>query len=95
MKQVILRCIACNKYQGPPFSMAGAVELPPDRVANVPPFTKTGVDFAGPLCVKNSDQTTKAHTCLFPCATTRAMHLELTTSLGAPQLLQAFRRYVG
>ena len=95
VKQVIRRCIVCKKYQGPILSTSRLAELPPDRVANVPPFTNTGVDFAGPLYVKNSDNGTKTYVCLFTCATTRAIHLELTTSPGAPQFLQAFRRFVG
>ena len=95
VKQVIRRCIVCKKYQGPTFSTAVAAELPPDRVANFPPFTTTGVDFAGPLYVKFSDQTTKVYVCLFTCATTRGIHLEVTSSLGAPQFLLAFRQFVG
>jgi len=65
-----------------------------DRVADVPPFTNTGVDFAGPLYAKMPDESTKAYVCLFTCATTHAIHLELTNSLGAPQFIQAFRRFV-
>ena len=95
VKQVIRRCIVCKKYQGPTLSTSRPAELPPDRVANVPPFSNTGIDFAGPLYVKNSDQVTKTYVCLFTCATTRAIHLELTTSLGAAKFLQAFRRFVG
>jgi len=65
--------------------------LPPDRVADTPPFVNTDVDFAGPLYVENS---TKVYVCLFTCTTTRAIHLELTNSFGAPQFIQTFRRFV-
>ena len=95
VKQVLRRCVVCKKHQGPNLTIAGSAELPPERVANVPPFTNTAVDFAGPLYVKNSEHINKTYVCLFTCATTRAIHLELTTSLGAPQFLQAFRRFVG
>ena len=83
----------CKKHQGPHFSTSGSAELPLDRVANVLPFANTGVDFAGPLHVKTSDsnQITKSYVCLFTCATTRAIHLELTTSLGPPQF---YRQYL-
>ena len=64
----------CKKYQGPTVSTSRLAELPPDQVANVPPFTNT--DFAGPLYMKNSDKGTKTYVCLFTCATTRAIHLE-------------------
>ena len=45
--------------------------------------------------MKNSDQVTKTYVHLFTCTTTHAIHLELTTSLGAAQFLQAFRRFLG
>lgn len=43
------------KHQGPSFSTSSVAELPQDQVADVPPFTHTGVDFAGPLYVKTPD----------------------------------------
>ena len=49
VNQVIQRCIVCKKYQGPTLSTLRSAESPPDRVVNVPPFTNTGIDFAGPL----------------------------------------------
>ena len=53
-------------------------------IAYVPPFTNTAVDFAKSLYVKNSEHVNKIYVCLFTCVTTQAIHLELTTSLGAP-----------
>ena len=53
-------------------------ELPSFRVENV------GIDMAGPLLVKGSDNksdTYKEYVVLFTCAATRAVHLELATSL--------------
>ena len=35
----------------------------------------------------------KAYVCLFTCAATRAVHLELTTDLSAATFLLAFRRF--
>ena len=53
----------------------------------------TGIDFAGPLYVKRTStgQQSKEYCCLFTCASTRAIHLELTESLTAASFLQAFR----
>ena len=78
VKQVLWRCTVCKKHQGPNLSTSNSAELPPDRVTNVPPFTNTGVDFAGPLYVKSSDQSTKAyvsvHMCNNTCNTSKADH---------------------
>ena len=48
-----------------------------------PPFSSTGLDFAGPLYVNYKQETgkDKVYICLFTCASTRGMHLELTKGL--------------
>ena len=55
----------------------------------------TGVDFAGPLFINNppTGQRGKAYCSLFTCASTRALHLELTESLTVASFLQALRRF--
>jgi hypothetical protein len=68
-----------------------------------PPFTHTGLDFAGSLYVVNrqrdrssSAQETnseKHYVLLFTCASTRAVHLELTRGLSVAAFLLAFRRF--
>ena len=54
--------------------------LPEERVSDGPPFINTGVDFAGSLYVQKRTQgeQIKDYVCLFTCAATRAVHLELT-----------------
>ena len=36
----------------------------------------------------------KTYVCLYTCASTRAIHLELTPDLTVPSLLRSFRRFV-
>ena len=59
--------------------------LPQSRVSDDLAFSQVGVDFAGPLYVRNiynSDtEMHKCHIALFTCASTRAIHLELTPDL--------------
>ena len=66
-----------------------------ERVENCVPFSFTGVDFAGPLEVKDlcGQHTFKADICLFTCATTRAVHLELVESLSTESFIKAFRKF--
>ena len=68
--------------------------LPKERVEiGEPPFTNTGVDFFGPLFVKFRRGTAKRYGCLFTCLTTRAVHIELTTSLESDSFIMAFHRF--
>ena len=70
--------------------------MPTDRVHEGPPFTYTGIDFAEPLYVNSEspENRSKAYCCLFTCASTRAVHVELTESLTVTSFSQAFRRFV-
>ena len=61
-----------------------------------PPFSHTGINFAGPLyLLSNSAVQSKLYICLFICALTGAVHLELTPTLNVPSFLLAFRRFAG
>ena len=56
--------------------------LPNFRVREAPPFSRVGVDFAGPLYVKQkSGEMDKAYIALFSCCVTRAVRLELVEDL--------------
>ncbi|XP_063436701.1 uncharacterized protein LOC134718141 [Mytilus trossulus] len=71
-----------------------APPLPKDRLREAPPFTVTGVDFTGALKVRNKNgKDSKAYICLFTCASTRAVHLEIVTDLTEEQFILAFRRF--
>jgi hypothetical protein len=62
-------------------------------VSDEPPFTNTGLDFAGPLLVRDGEKTEKSYICLYTCASTRAIHLELLKNLSTDTFLQSFRRF--
>ena len=68
--------------------------LPESRTKPAPPFTVTGVDFMGALYVRSRSGEEKAYICLFTCASTRAIHLEVVSDLTEDSFLQAFRRFV-
>ncbi|GFT34985.1 integrase catalytic domain-containing protein [Trichonephila clavipes] len=63
-----------------------------DRIEQSPQFAVTGLDFAGPMYVKNSKE--KFYVLLCTCAVTRALHLELVSSLTTEAFLLAFRRFI-
>ena len=68
--------------------------LPSERVLFSPPFTHVGIDFAGPLYLKGNPSPHKWYVCIFTCASSRMVHLELTSSLSTNEFLQAFNRMI-
>jgi len=96
VKRFVRRCILCKKIEGLSFNTVYNPELPSFRVDEAPPFSNVGIDMAGPLLVKGNDikgDTYKAYVCLFTCAATRAVHLELVTSLSVETFICVFRRF--
>ena len=96
VKKVLKRCVRCRKVEGKHFSLPQQPDLPEERVSDDPPFTHTGIDFAGPLYTSEkgaNEEYAKAYVCLFTCALTRVVHLELTKRLRSEALMLAFRRF--
>ena len=60
-----------------------------ERVSTSLPFAHIGTDFAGPLHVKEGSSVKKANVCVFICATSRIVHLELANGLTTDEFLQA------
>ena len=99
-RNIIRSCVICRRMEGPSYASTSPPDLPTERVSEDPPFSHTGVDFAGPLYVSDSrrqsdDQQEKVYICLFTCAATRAVHLELTRDIGVETFLLALRRFAG
>ena len=58
-------------------------------------FAHCGVHFAGPFVIKlTRKMTAKRYLCLFTCASTRAVHLEVAYSLDSDSFLNVFFRMV-
>ncbi|XP_066958212.1 uncharacterized protein [Macrobrachium rosenbergii] len=90
-KRVCRECVACRRCEAKACSQPVA-PLPELRVKSAPPFTVTGLDFAGPLfCVDFPSK--KLYILLFTCAVVRAVHLELAESLSVTDCNLAIRRF--
>lgn len=90
-KTVCRECVFCRRQDSRACTQPVA-PLPESRVKAAPPFTVTGVDYAGPLfCVDVPSK--KFYILLFTCAVVRSVHLELTDSLSLPDCILAFRRF--
>ena len=95
VKSVLKRCERCKVFAIKHLNAPQMAPLPDMRVVRTRPFQHTGVDFAGPLYIKtNSHESAKAYIALFTCATTRAVHLELTADMTAKTFRMALERFV-
>ena len=94
-KQVIYHCILCRRFQGKSYKAPPPPPLPLMRVDEKPPFTYTGVDFAGPLYTRETLAATsrKVWLCLYTCCVTWAVHIELVTEMKATAFLRSFKRF--
>ena len=99
MKKIISSCVDCHNQEGTPFNALPSTNLPSKRVSEDPQFTHISIDFAGLLYVKtkNSEderkESEKVYVCLFTCAPTYAVHLELPGALSVKSLLLPFCRF--
>lgn len=89
----ISKCVTCRKLRALPQQQVMA-ELPTDRFEQVPPFTFSAVDYFGPFYIKEGRKEMKRYGVLFTCMASRAIHLEIVTSLTTDLFLNAYRRFV-
>jgi len=72
-------------------------QLPPERVIPSRPFLNSGMDYAGPLIIKNwkgrNSRTYKACVALFVCLSTSAIHIELVTDCTTDAFIVAYKRF--
>ena len=94
VKTEIRKCVTCRKVEGPPFRSVHSPPLPDIRVTGSQPFQVTGIDYAGPLYVRNANkEVSKVYICLFTSTAIRAVLLELVEDQTASAFLRAFKRF--
>ncbi|XP_069184623.1 uncharacterized protein [Procambarus clarkii] len=95
VKSLIKFCVICKRYDARVCPYPGPPPLPKERVVHLRPFETTGVTYTGALILTGTPDKipVKAYICLFTCATTRGVHLEVTSDMSAEAFLQAFRRF--
>lgn len=70
-------------------------DLPPSRLRiHQPVFYSTGVDCFGPYTIKVGRRTEKRWGIIFKCMTSRAVHIDILTSMDTDSFLMALRRFI-
>ncbi|XP_049321160.1 uncharacterized protein LOC111190943 [Astyanax mexicanus] len=88
------RCTECCRWRSRP-AVQKMADLPPPRLRLFKPaFYSCGMDCFGPLTVKVGRRTEKRWGLLFKCLTTRAVHVDLLTSIDLDSFLMALRRFI-
>lgn len=72
--------------------------LPHDRVNVCRPFQKVGIDFAGPISVKQStirrSVISTGYICVIVCFVTKAIHLEMVSDIKTDSFLACLKRFI-
>ena len=94
VRSVLRKFMVCRRHEGGPYKMPLMAPLPKTRVTEADAFSRTVLDYLGPMFIKTSDGERQVWVCLFTCLVTRAMHLELLLDMSADEFLLGFRRFV-
>ncbi|XP_062537731.1 uncharacterized protein LOC134206068 [Armigeres subalbatus] len=96
VRQVTRQCVKC--FRTNPIGTTQLMgNLPKSRFVPSPLFAMTGVDYAGPIVVKQGTyraKLIKSYVAVFVCMTTKAIHLEAVSDLTTSAFLAVLRRFI-
>lgn len=93
VKRVLRQCTKCIRFNSKPMHPSMG-DLPTERVTVSHPFKNTGLDYAGPIIVKNGQKEERAYIAIFICFSSKAVHIETVSSLTKEDCLNAIKRFV-
>ena len=94
LRTVRYRCTLCRKRDVEVVNPIMA-DLPKERLGyQEPPFSNCGVDYFGPFYVTIRRSSEKRWMFLFTCLTTRAVHLEVVSSMDTSACVSGIERFV-
>ncbi len=97
LKKVSRSCPSCQRAYALPLQQRMGM-LPSYRTTPAPPFDNTGVDFAGPFVIRQGytrkPTLVKTYAAVFVCMCTKAVHLELCSSLSTDDFLATLQRFI-
>lgn len=87
-------CFECKKWRGKP-EIPMMADLPQSNLRLFcPAFFSTGIDCFGPFQVKFGRRCEKRWGILYKCLTTKAVHIELLSSIDTDSFLMSLRRFI-
>ena len=97
VRSVITSCVKCIRFNATAMTQQMG-NLPHARVNPSYPFSHVGIDYAGPIKIRASSgrgiKSCKAYIVVFVCLSTKAVHLDLSSSYDTKHFLYAFKGFV-
>ena len=94
VRHILSQCVICKRHGGSSFQLLNMPPWPRERASRSEPCQYIGLDYLGPIRVKEGNVIQKMWICLFTCLAIRAVHLELVKGLSAEMFLDCLRRFV-
>jgi len=97
IRNVIYKCVVCARHKAntPQPFMA---DLPSIRVTPARSFLHVGIDFAGPLLIKESRRrnarSSKSYLAVFVCMVIKSVHLEVVSDLSTDAFIASLHRFI-
>ena len=98
VRSITRSCVTCRRKSAKPQPpMMG--QLPMERITPDAVFDKIGIDYAGPIYIKQGSirkpTILKAYVCVFVSLSVKAVHLELVSDLTTEAFIACLRRFIG
>uniref|UniRef100_A0A7I4YSW8 DUF1758 domain-containing protein n=1 Tax=Haemonchus contortus TaxID=6289 RepID=A0A7I4YSW8_HAECO len=92
-RNLIQHCVRCRRFNAAPYFYPAMPDLPARRVQQSAPFQHIGLDFFDLPKVRDGSSLVKVYGCIFTCAVTRLIHLEVVTNMGTIAFFNTLRRF--
>lgn len=97
IKNLVHKCVKCFRSR-PHTSEQIMGNLPVNRVTPSKPFTNTGVDFCGPIYLREGKRRgakrIKSYVAVYICMAVKAVHLEVVSDMTTDAFLNSFKRFI-
>ncbi|XP_072389428.1 uncharacterized protein [Diabrotica undecimpunctata] len=97
LKKIVKNCHVCFRFRAKPMEQIMG-NLPQVRITPSRPFQNVGCDFGGPFLIKSSKlrkaPMQKCYISIFVCLATKAVHIELVSSLSTDSFLLCLKRFI-
>ena len=99
IRKIISGCQICKRHEGKSYGYPSKPPLPTARVSVAPSFTYIGIDYLGPVYLKNvydvrDKVLNKTWIALITCASSRSIYLDLATDYSGKACIDVLTRFI-